>query len=196
MGVLARHDEPTGRGEGRIVYLPDDTGQEVGDRTQRRQEVMARRRHRFVWLLVVTGISLVLAVIFSGLLWLVFLAGGGVLTAYTLVLRRWKSQTQQAAEVVRTFPGVRGENTSPVRSHDRPHDQRRWHHDDPPMGRNDEARDERAAGEAGLNPAAAVGDTSGLHAAHSFDVDDRLQVVHHPDRPWQPDARVRIRRWG
>lgn len=106
MTVLARGGETVRRSEGRLVYVPRDAARIVGDREHRRREVVARRRRLFLRLLAVAATSLVVAMILGGATWLLAVATAGVLAGYTSLLRLWKIQADQAAEVVRELPDV------------------------------------------------------------------------------------------
>lgn len=107
MRVLARRGGGSVRsGEGRYVYVPQDASVIVGDRERRRQEIVERRRRLFVRLLIATGATLPFAAFLGGAAWFVFLGSAGVLTGYAVLLRRWKLQADQAAEVVRHLPDL------------------------------------------------------------------------------------------
>lgn len=102
MGVLARD----AREEGRHVYVPRDAERIVDDRARRRQEVVERRRKAFVRLLASVGVTLPAAIVVGGAAWLLFAGTVGGLAAYVVLLRRWKVQSDEAAEVVRRLPGL------------------------------------------------------------------------------------------
>ncbi len=108
MDVLARRDgnPRSGRSDGRLVYVPNDAGRIVGERARRRNAVITQRRRMFVRLLAAVGATLPLAILFDGILWMVFLASGTALGVYVGLLLRWKAQADQAAEVVRNLSDV------------------------------------------------------------------------------------------
>lgn len=88
------------------MYVPRDASVIVGDRERRRREIVERRRRLFVRLLIATGATLPFAAFLGGAAWFVFLGAAGVLTGYAVLLRRWKLQADQAAEVVRHLPDL------------------------------------------------------------------------------------------
>ncbi len=106
MTVLARRGERVARGEGRFVYVPRDAARIVGDREHRRREVVARRRRVFLRLLAVAGASVPVALVVGGATWILAFGAWAGLAAYAGLLRRWKLQADQAAEVVRELPDV------------------------------------------------------------------------------------------
>src|SRR5690606_6394500 len=104
------------RPSGREVFVPGDAGRIVGrrasvasesardyDRVDCRTERMlvARRRSWFVRSVAATGVTLLLALIAGGWLWLAFLLTGLPTAAYVTVLRRLKLQRDEARQVVR-----------------------------------------------------------------------------------------------
>jgi hypothetical protein len=107
MRTLARKEAAIAeRSEGRYVYVPSDAARIVGDRARRRRDLLERRRRLFVRLLVTTAVLVPLAFFVGGAFWLLLLASAGSLGVYAGLLRRWKTQADQAAEVVRELPDV------------------------------------------------------------------------------------------
>lgn len=106
MDVLASREVFVRNREGRYVYVPGDAATIVGDRERRRQQVIARRRAWFVRLLVATIALAPFALFLGGVAWVAFLGGAAALAGYAVLLRRWKIQADQAAEVVRELPDI------------------------------------------------------------------------------------------
>jgi hypothetical protein len=108
MSTLGRrhHGRTWSRREGRYVYVPSDAAMIVGDRARRRREVLERRRRIFVRLMATTGVIFPFAVFVGGAFWMLLVASSGALAVYAGLLRRWKLQADQAAEVVRELPDV------------------------------------------------------------------------------------------
>ena len=76
----------------------------VSDAHTHRRIVLERRRRSFSRLLVLTATTLVVALIFKGPFWLIFLTTAAWLGVYVSLLLRWKAQADQAAAVVRQLP--------------------------------------------------------------------------------------------
>jgi len=104
----------SGSGLGRQVLVPADAGRIVGradaaavrplrplGRGGRRESALIdRRRAWFVRSLAATGGTLLLALVFGGRLWLLFVLAAAPTAAFVAVLRRWKLQRDQAHQVV------------------------------------------------------------------------------------------------
>lgn len=102
MGVLARD----ARREGRYVYVPRDAERLVGDHARRRKAIVERRRRAFIRILAASGLTLPGVIVVGGAAWLLFAMTVTALGAYVVLLRRWKLQADEAAEVVRQLPGL------------------------------------------------------------------------------------------
>lgn len=70
--------------------------------------VIARRRRLFVRLLMGTVGLLVAAVVMGGVMWLLLGVSTAMLAGYTVLLRRWKLQRDEARAVVRHLTGTPG----------------------------------------------------------------------------------------
>lgn len=103
MNVLARREQDVDPG-GRVVYVPKDAARLVGERRDHRREQLARRRRVFTNLLAGVGVSLLLSLLLGGVWWALFVLTTGSLGGYVALLLRWKSQREQADEVVRSLP--------------------------------------------------------------------------------------------
>jgi hypothetical protein len=69
----------------------------------RQSALLERRRQLFLRLLAADGLLLVLAAVFGGIFWTMFLLGAGVLGGYATLLRHYKVERDQARQVVRTI---------------------------------------------------------------------------------------------
>lgn len=96
MDVLAHHRG----GQGREVMVPRDANRIVtGQRS--RGGVIERRRRAFTSLIGAAGGTLLLALLFGGVAWLLFAVSAGALGAYVSLLLRFKTQRREASRVVR-----------------------------------------------------------------------------------------------
>jgi len=76
--------------------------------------IITRRRSRFVRSLIATGATFVLAVVFGGWLWPVFVVVAGATGCYVAILRHLKLQNDEARRVVRELDLTREEvDTAP-----------------------------------------------------------------------------------
>jgi hypothetical protein len=80
--------------------VPRDANRIVTGRTAQRG-ILARRRRAFTGLSTATAGSFLLAVLYGGPVWLLFVAAGAGLGGYVALLLNLKAQRQQAARVVR-----------------------------------------------------------------------------------------------
>ena len=96
-------------GQGRELMVPRDAGRIVTHGLSREpaprathgeDPVVARRRSWFLRLLAGTGVTLVLAVVLGGWLWLPFVTLLGVTAGYVALLRHLKLQRDHARRVV------------------------------------------------------------------------------------------------
>lgn len=69
----------------------------------RQTALLERRRQLFLRVLAADGLLLVLAAVFGGIFWTMFLLGAGVLGGYATLLRHYKVERDQARQVVRTI---------------------------------------------------------------------------------------------
>jgi len=109
MDVL--RSDARGASGGRQVLVPGDAGRIVGrpgaggepggpHRSRGSDPVVARRLAWFRHCLVATGVTLLVAVIAGGVLWLPFALSVGLTAAYVAVLRHLKLQRDEARQVV------------------------------------------------------------------------------------------------
>lgn len=90
--VLGREGQVAARAVGPAHRLPS-----------RQSALLERRRQLFLRLLAADGLLLVLAAVFGGIFWTMFLLGAGVLGGYATLLRHYKVERDQARQVVRTI---------------------------------------------------------------------------------------------
>jgi hypothetical protein len=95
--------ESYGSGVATAAPSGEQPRRDVSPRAEHRRYVLARRRQLFSRMLGATAVLFALAVIVQGAAWTLALLSFGVTVAYAAVLRRWKLQRDEAAEVVRTI---------------------------------------------------------------------------------------------
>jgi len=91
---------------GRYVLVPNEAALIVGDVPAHRRLVVTRRRQTFIRMLAVVAVLAIAALFIRGWAFVLFALSVLALGAYVALLLKWKSQTQQAADVVRHLPAA------------------------------------------------------------------------------------------